>query len=184
MTKSDFFRFAQGIVCSVFLYAGCSSDSTSQSPVDPTLVWIDTVEAYPGSSAVVNVNADLKSTLQGLQMPLQFGSNDVIIDSVSFVGTLLSTNPFIDTVPISVDSAYVDILRSYTASYVIPPSVGKLASLHVTIAADAEFGTVSVDTFTRTLPNANVHRLLLSDNTANEIEVEFTEGAVIISPTP
>ncbi len=159
-----------------------STDQPADKPADTTLVWIDTVNVSPGEQARIDVLADLKSPLQGIQLPLIFTGSHFTIDSVSTAGTMLGENWLYAKDTISNESGLVDVGRAYEPSEVVQPAAGTLVSIYVSIDDSSFQHTISVDTTRVVLSNGALHRFVISDDKAVEIVPEFTPGMINITP--
>ncbi len=179
-------RITGFVILLLLLVIMCSSDKGNTPPVDEpdetSRVWIDTVDALPGEQARVEILADLKSPLQGIQLPLILKGSHFTIDSISFVGSLLGESgiPLLDT--ISNESGIVSVERVYKSGYALPPGTGTLVSIYLSIGDSLFQHTISIDTTRFVLDNGALHRFVLSDDSAVEFVPEFTPGIIKITP--
>jgi hypothetical protein len=186
MTMFSNTRITGFVILLSLLVIMCSSDKGNTPPVDEPVeksrVWIDTVNVVPGEQARVEIFADLKSPLQGIQLPLILKGSHFTIDSASFVGTLLSEKAAIERLEINQQEGIVDVFKLYDSTSYIPRSSGVLMFLFVTVDGLSQLHSITVDTVTIVRGSGNNFRFVLSDNEAVEIIVSFTPGIINIAP--
>jgi len=153
-------------------------------------VALDAVDAEPGQAAAVDIrlsSSDL--TMAGLQLPLQFAPALMTVDSVSFDGSLKPSG--------TVGTALIDnvagtVLISYYPQFsptpfaVVDAEEGLLATLHLTIAADAPQGPASIDSVYSGLTDIRFVSVAFTDSEGRDIYMPagFSAGTVTVqTPT-
>lgn len=111
------------------------------------VVSVDTVEVLPGAAFRVPVRmASSSVNFVGLQIPLQFQSSHVTVDSISFIGSLKPSG--------SNGAGHIgsgEVLISYYPGFSPPPytsvaaSEGLLAIMHGRVSAAATPGVIAID---------------------------------------
>jgi len=127
----------------------CNSVMAQFAPTDAMIV-IDTVEAAPGTSVGVPIRlAGSSLAFCGVQIPVESTSPTVVIDSVSFAGSIKP--PSVVGVG-EVSSDHSSAMISFYPSFTPPPfasvsqSQGLLATAYVHVLPSATPGTVAFDT--------------------------------------
>ena len=147
-------------------------------------VWADTVDVTAGDKARVDVLAVLRSPVQGVSLPLKLSGTDFVVDSVSFVGTMLEARPLLRRLSIDgshAEAIFIDMFRTYQSSDYIEPGSGLLMSIFIAIADSAEAQTIEIDTVT--IEN---NSFLIVDTTFVSVGSVpfFTPGVINVTPTP
>ena len=155
------------------------------------LVTIDSVDAEPEESSSFDVNLSNNNLpLSGYQIPIQIGSSDIIIDSISFVNSVMGDD-FNYFVQYPEDERYylfciTKFDNSQYNSY--SGTGGTLATFHFTVSASALPQTIVVDSvFAKTLVGNNVEIVdqinfadSNSDSTRGSIYPDFKAGIINI----
>jgi hypothetical protein len=137
-------------------------------------VWIATVPATTGSSVIVPVYFKNNELLSGVQMPFQWNSNQVTLDSITFDGTRVG---YVDTKPVAIDNAnhraQFGVFTIFTPF--INPGRGLLAKLHFSVSASATTSFVKIDSTT-----IMMNHLVFTDTTGMSINPTFIYGGIVI----
>ena len=127
----------------------CNSLMAQFAPTNGMIV-IDTVEAARGASVGVPIRlAGSSQAFCGIQIPVESGSPAVVIDSVSFAGSIKPSS-MVGAAILSADRSSAMI--SFYPSFTPPPfasvsqSQGLLATAYVHVLPSAPPGTVAFDT--------------------------------------
>ena len=123
------------------------------------LVSIDSVDAEPGESSSFDISLSNNNLpLSGYLIPIQIGSSDIVIDSISFANSVMGNGfDYFVQYPES-DRYYLYCITKFDSSQVNSYSGegGILATFHFTVSASATSQTVAVDSvFLRTLVGNN-----------------------------
>jgi hypothetical protein len=127
----------------------CTFPSAALGQAYSGVISVDAVEAVPGEQIGVPVRLSNNDVpLSGLTVPLKFSSSDLIVDSVSFAGSILSSD-FDDNVV--VDNVSHEIIISYLPDFmqpipIITTAAGLIGTIFLSIAPGATPGTmISID---------------------------------------
>ncbi|MFH1892085.1 MAG: hypothetical protein ABIK83_05305 [Candidatus Zixiibacteriota bacterium] len=172
----------------------CSSDrggGPNDPPDDPdptggNLIWIDSVDASPGTQAVIDVYARLSTATQAVTLPFVLEGTDFVIDSMSFVGTLLDNDPI--WLYDSITPKTITIGMAYYQKDAVGPDSGQMLRLFVSLDESAPNQIIRVDTTSIILENGSVASLVLVDTTINpypkEYIPEFLPGTIRVTDQP
>ncbi|MEZ5360116.1 MAG: cohesin domain-containing protein [Candidatus Zixiibacteriota bacterium] len=145
-------------------------------------VWVGTTSTGAGTQAVVNINYQNFVNIGGVaDFPLQFSGDDLVCDSVSFVGSRLE--PF-SLRPYTIDNDAQTILIGIIpleSEGDIPPGNGLFARLYFSVAPEAATQSVVIDTITFIPPAGSYH--FLDENGAVR-PTEFFTGGINITGLP
>jgi hypothetical protein len=163
---------------------GTGPDNPPDGP-DPTggnLIWIDSVDAAPGSQVGINVFARIETITQGLTIPLIFNSLLCVVDSISTAGAILDVQPQwnLDTIA----SRAVVVSRAYDAGDLVQPDSGVFFRVYVSVHPATPLGNVAIDTTTFTRSNGSVLSLVLVDNAVpipKSYIPEFRHGVIRVT---
>ncbi|MEW5994693.1 MAG: T9SS type A sorting domain-containing protein, partial [Candidatus Zixiibacteriota bacterium] len=109
------------------------------------VVTVDTVQVEPGGKIGIPIRLNSNDmAVSGMIIPLQFSNSLLTVDSVSFAGSLLPTD--FDSY-VRINNAYRRVTISYLPKLINPvpamsASDGLLATIHVSVSAQASPGTV------------------------------------------
>jgi len=163
----------------LMLCVACSSDSgggPNDPPDDPdptggSIIWVDSAEAAPGTQVQVNVLARIGTAVQGVTLPLLLNGADFVIDSVSYIGTMLEADPVIELDTISADT--VRVIRAYRKEFFVEPDSGLFLKVFVSIDESSSNQVISIDTISIVMQNGAVASLTLADTTTNPYPNEY-----------
>lgn len=123
--------------------------AAAQFPTFNGVISIDTVVAAPGGHFGVPVrltNNDLE--IAGLQIPIQFSSPYLTVDSISYVGSLkpatMASAEQIDNGSDTLSFVYYPSIDTYPIA-TITASSGVLATIYFTLSASAPDGPIGID---------------------------------------
>jgi len=135
------------IVTGFLILALVSSLAAGPIPTTTGSIRIDTVMVEPGDDFAVEVRLENNSiSLAGLQIPLQFDSEYLTVDSISFAGSMvpagmLSTG-HIDN---GMDTLAIQIYPTLDSISSFDDAEGLLATIHGNVRGDAPLGTIPID---------------------------------------
>jgi hypothetical protein len=174
----------------VALVLACSSDKgdgpenppDNPDPTGGNLIWIDSVDAAPGSDVSVNVYARIETSTQGLTVPLIFDNSRCYVDSISTAGTILDVQPQwkLDTIA----SRIAVVSRAYDSGDLVQPDSGLFFRVYVSLHPTITIGNVEIDTTTFERDNGSVLSLVLADNTVpvpKSYVPEFHPGVIRVT---
>ena len=165
-------RIVTLIALAVLLFA---ANLYAQDPGIRDTVRVDSIKVMQGSKAVVDVNFYNDEELAGLQFPMVYGSSDITIDSISFVGSRVSyIGMKIVTILDSSQQAVVAIFVTTEAN--IPAGNGLLCKIHFDIPAAIPDQNVTIDT----LSFSSAGELFFIDPNAEAIYPSFQKGKITI----
>ncbi|MCX6835425.1 MAG: T9SS type A sorting domain-containing protein, partial [candidate division Zixibacteria bacterium] len=110
-------------------------------------VWVAKIEAKPGDQVAVDVYAFNERNLSEIALALSYGTANLALDSVSFVGTR-SVNAPTKTVQTQPDFQTLYATMEFSPAAPLAPGSGPVARLHFTIAPETPEGTIVVDSTT------------------------------------
>ncbi len=167
---------------------GASVGSSGGNGIDPGVrdtLKIDSLEGLRGGSIVAPVRMFADEALGGVTLVLTYDPVALVLDSVSFVGTLGETMTHI----VTIDSS-IGLLNSASFGFdnasVIQPGSGVIANLHFTITDTALPGAYVIDTTTIDLPGPGFVQTSFStvqtDSIGNETVLpEFSPGSITVA---
>lgn len=109
-------------------------------------VWVADIEGAPGQQVIVEVGAYNERSLSKLALALDYGSDLLQLDSVSFVGTRGAAAPSKSVLPQADNKLYV--LLNYGESVTLPTGVGPVANLFFTIDPTTPDEYIEIDSTT------------------------------------
>ena len=142
-------KFFSAILGAILIFLGSFGVASAQVPDTIGVrdsVKVDDVSSAPGAQAVVSVYGFNDEEIGALTLPLEYSSQNMICDSVSFAGSRIE---YINSKPVTIDT----ILRTVKIGAIavleppLSPGSGKLADLFFTVKADAHSETAQIDTF-------------------------------------
>ncbi len=141
----------------------------------PDSIWMSSVPGIPGNEAVVPVYFKTESMLSAINLPITWNSNNVVLDAVTFDGTVMNDY---DTKSVTINNttrrAMITIAPIFNGP--IMPDRGMMAKLHFTVLETAIPGFVDIDS-TTIVPGGG---LAFVDEYYNMITPSFTMGTIII----
>ena len=141
-------------------------------------VWVDDVEAAPGDPIAVDVYAYNERNLAKIALALDYSSNELILDSVSFAGTRSEPAPTKTFQPFtSLHRLYVVVEFGELAP--LAPGSGTLATLHFTVDPTTPEGTILIDSTTVGIISDTRYTLTTADGSINFVPL-FTSGSITI----
>lgn len=151
-----------------------------ESPVSLDSVWVSDETAYPGDDVPVELNFYNVEALAGMSAGLTWNSEDVTLDSVSYVGSRVDyIMSKITTINNTENTVALGVLRIPPESLVAPGS-GLWATLWFSVDASAMPQVVTIDTV---FIQPGVE-LLFNDELANSIYPQFNDGSINILERP
>lgn len=129
------------IVACLLLFAGVLSAQVSE--VDS--VWIDSIGSESGQSVVLGVYIKNSDYNKGIQVPLSYTYPDLIIDSVSFVGSRVE-NKFLKIIQFDPAQALINIGAVNLSGDSLDSGRGLFASIHITIPPEFPTQVIVFDT--------------------------------------
>jgi hypothetical protein len=110
-------------------------------------LWIDSITTHSGQKAALEINFANADTLNAIDLPLTYKYPDLMVDSVSFVGSRIE-NSFLTIVNIDTLAAICHIGAFYfdTTKEEVGPGSGLFARIHLTIPDDYETRLIPFDT--------------------------------------
>lgn len=179
----------KSIMMTILMLITLPSLAAAQFVTAGASVTIDTVEVQPGQSFALPVRlAESSLNFAGMQLPLQF-ERDVVIDSVSFAGSL---KPGGSIAAVEIDAVSDTVAISYYPSFSPPPfatvdaAEGVLATIHGTVEADAAEGLIEVDSISGGTGDLMWTGIGFSDDVGSGMYVPnsvVAGGLVVLSPT-
>jgi hypothetical protein len=182
-------QFAQSLA--LFLLAHTILGTAALQAQD-VLVAVDSIEGYPGFSIPVRVLIEIDSPIASVIVPLQYESDRLFPDSVTFHGTVTSPDHRC-LATYSYDSNLVRVLALPDVVAPMPRMYdpgGLLATVWFSISPFAEEGFICIDT-AYTLDSLcgddgclyfYPEELQASDLTGNQLYPDFTPGGIAIVP--
>ncbi len=188
----NFTGLAPGLYSDVVTITGGAG--TENSPQDVTInvevidttpeadtVWVGNVLATAGTQAVVDINYQNFVNISGItDLPLTFSGDDIVCDSVSYVGSRVE---YFEQQFGVIDNAAQTVLVSAfpIAEADLTPGNGLLAKLYFSVAPGAATQSSVIDTITFIAPAG--HYAFLDENGANRA-TEFFTGGIDITGLP
>jgi hypothetical protein len=110
-------------------------------------LWIDSITTHSGQKAVLDVYFSNTDTINALDVPLSYKYPDLIIDSISFVGSRIE-NRFVTIVNIDTAGAICHIGAFYfdVENEEVGPGSGLLARIHLTVPEEYPTRLIPFDT--------------------------------------
>jgi hypothetical protein len=110
-------------------------------------LWIDSIGTHSGQKAVLDIFFANADTLNAIDLPLDYEYNDLIIDSVSFVGSRIE-DKFLTVVDIDSVKPQIHIGAFYfdTTKEEVGPGSGLFARIHMTIPVEYDTRLIPFDT--------------------------------------
>ena len=169
------------------LLAGCSVGSAfGQFVPSGTIISIDTVSTEPGSSFSVGVRMSNNGLdIAGLQVPLRFTSPYLMVDSVSFAGSVKpSSSQGAVTIDNLADTLAITLFPGYapTPFPTISTSSGLIATIHFSLSVAAPDGIIPIDTTFSGYGSLRWNGVSFSDPTGMGVYLpgDVIEGAIIV----
>jgi hypothetical protein len=141
-------------------------------------IWVSDVEAAPGTPVVVDVYAYTERNVVQIALALDYSSDKLILDSVSFIGTRCESAPT-KTVQSQVSLHKVYVVAEFASGVPLPPGSGPIAALHFTVAADAPNSTIVIDSTTVGIVSNTRLMLTEADGSISFVPI-FSPGVVTI----
>ena len=152
-----------------------------ESPASFDSIWVSNVDGNAGAPVAVDVYAYNERPVVQVSLALDYGSSDLTLDSVSFVGTRSESAPSKTVQPqTSVHQVYT--LIEFTESNPLAPGSGVAARLHFTIAPSTPEGTITIDSTTVGVGYKTQYILTLNDGGIPLVPL-FIAGGVNVSPS-
>jgi len=147
----------------------------AQDPGIPDTLYIDSVKVYQGNKAAVNVNFYNDEPLAAIEIPLQYSSPDITLDSISFVGSRIAyvANKFV-TINAANQQFVVAVIVIMEAS--IGPGRGMAFKAHFSIPSGIPNQKVIIDSMF--YPPSSV--LSFVDDATNELITPVLKRGIII----
>jgi hypothetical protein len=174
-------------VDSVLIFADSAVNSPIAIPVVLTIypviepgvdsVWVATVPGTPGSDVMVPVYFKNAEDLSAIALPMNWNSEDVTLDSVSFNGTRVEYVDFKDAV-IRNDSNDVHMIIMPITEPAIAPGRGLLANMFFSIDDGVDPQFVAIDTIHNLTDS-----LLFGTPTGEFFTPTFICGGIVIDTT-
>ena len=152
-------------------------DTTTTPPPAGDTLTVATVPAVPGAQVVVPVDFVNQCYLISILAWLEWYSDHLVLDSVSWVDTRL--HEFV----IKVDSIFNDsntvFLWSVDDTAVVPPGYGNFVNLHFSVAVEAPAGFYEIDLKPIGLPEHPAFTVICNEG-IEIIEPEFIPGGIVV----
>ncbi|MCD6248782.1 MAG: T9SS type A sorting domain-containing protein [candidate division Zixibacteria bacterium] len=149
-----------------------------EEPATFDSVWIDDVEAAPGDPIAVNVYAYNERNLAKIALALDYGSELLAFDSVSFAGTRSEPAPTKTVQPqTSLHKLYIVV--EFGESTPLPSDTGPVATLHFTVDPTAPEEIIVIDSTTVGIISNTRYTLTTADGSISFVPL-FTSGSVAI----
>jgi len=110
-------------------------------------VWVAKVEAAPGDQVAVDVSAFNVRNLSEIALALSYGTANLVLDSVSFVGTRSATAST-KTVQTQPDFQTLYATMEFSSAAPLAPGSGPVARLHFTVDPETPEGLIVIDSTT------------------------------------
>jgi len=147
-----------------------------ESPETFDSVWVDDVEAAPGDPVAVNVYGFNERNLAKIALALDHSSDELILDSVSFVGTRSTAAPT-KTFQRFTSLHRVYVVVEFGESAPLAPGSGPVATLHFTVNPATPEGIIVIDSTTVGIISNTRFTLTAADGSINFVPL-FTPGSV------
>jgi hypothetical protein len=144
-------RISLHLIVSLLIF--CAAVSGQDAPADPFLpdsisaqdsLWLDSLASHSGEAVVCAINFVNPDSLNGIDLPLQYGYSDFHIDSVSFVDSrvhgVFSTGYSLDSV-----SATIHIHALNMSGTSIGPGRGLLARIFIRVPEEYPTRLITID---------------------------------------
>jgi hypothetical protein len=151
----------------------------AQDPGIPDTVRIDSVQVNQGNKAVLNINFYNDEELAAVEVPIIYSSDDISIDSISFVGSRIS---YLANKIVTIDNAnrQAVIAAIVMVEAYIPSGSGLFCKVHFNIPAGIPDQKIFVDTAFFS-PSSNLLFVLPS---SDGFIPEFKKGVIVVgNPT-
>lgn len=154
-------------------------------------ITVESKQVKPGDNFSLDMRLSNNNVdIGGLFVPMHYSSSDIIFDSATFVGSLLTSN-FSEGVSIQPDNViWISYIPNSFSSGIIPivATDGLIATLHFTVSDAAIQGLISVDSINEvfeTSPGSGTFaqtNVQVSDPTGDStFYPEFTKGIVSVT---
>jgi hypothetical protein len=148
----------------------------AETPASFDSVWVDDVEAAPGDPVEVGVCAFNERNLATVQIALDYTSELLLFDSVSFVATRSEGAPSKTVQPqTSLHKVYMDI--EFGEASPLMPGDGLMAVMHFTVDPSADERVIPIDSTTVGIISNTRFHLTAADGGLNFVPI-FKAGSV------
>lgn len=151
------------------------------APLSLDSVVVDSVGVQPGGSVAVPVYLSNVEQLAGVSIALTYGSDDLILDSISFENTRLGSPFGLSSLFRDTDNSLI-VMAQYGESLPLEPGSGVYFWLFFRAVSTAPASIISIDS-TEFAPGAGVYVELLSANGGGRFIPRFFAGQVVIDVT-
>ena len=115
------------------------------APNLPDSVWVDSADVDPGQYFSIAVNAFNEHPVLNVRIPLEYQSDNIVLDSMTLSGTR-AFNAVISDLIIDNDAKRALITLGFSSGQLLPTGGGPVAMLHFTCQSGGSTATVTVDT--------------------------------------
>jgi len=119
--------------------------NNTYAPALADSVWIDSADVDPGQHFSVAVNAFNEHPVLNVRIPLEYQSDNIVLDSMTLSGTR-AFNAVLSDLIIDNNAKRALIMLGFSSAQLLPAGGGPLAMLHFTCEASGSTATVTVDT--------------------------------------
>ena len=172
------------VILAIFIFAlvvACSDDDPTGPAEEPealnNIVWVQSDTAQAGSRLGLEVYLENKEPLTGIVIPLEFKSDFITIDSVSFIDGRLELNDFYGS-QIHQDEHQVLFWYYPNVGEAVDSGSGMLFTIYVWIWGNAPAEEISIDTATINKSS----KLGFSDSSYIFLSPEFEAGVLTVEP--
>jgi hypothetical protein len=149
------------------------------APASFDSVWVDNVDAAPGEPISVSVNAYNERNLAQIALALSYGTDNLVLDSVTFAGTRSASAPS-KTVQTQPDFHTLYTVIEFGSAAPLAPGLGAVAQLHFTVDPDTPEGVIEIDSTTVGINSRTRFWLTAADGNIS-LEPLFTAGSVSVT---
>jgi hypothetical protein len=119
--------------------------NNTYAPALADSVWIDSANVDPGQHFSVAVNAFNEHPVLNVRIPLEYQSDNIVLDSMTLSGTR-AFNAVVSDLIIDNNAKRALIMLGFSSVQLLPAGSGPVAMLHFTCESSGSTATVTVDT--------------------------------------
>lgn len=126
---------------------GCFSEIAAQiDPNEPDSIWVDSAVAFTGGIGIVPIYFFNDEELSALEITLRHHSNELVIDSFSFIGGRLDL-PQANN-PVKIDGDTIIVIGSFLGAQLLPAGSGLAGKLYLSYPPTISPQVIPIDTLT------------------------------------
>jgi len=167
------------------LFGGCSDDEKEPAGPNGTVaadtVWVSSVSAAANEEVKVDITIRNSAPIASLEVPLRLAGNNFVIDSGSYVGGSFA-DAALKSAIIDPSEKTVYFIAAHSAGTTVPAGTTHLASLYVTLGADAADQVIEVDSAFVNISGNVYHVVSFATPDMTQILPKFVPGQIDVAP--